>query len=152
MSEKQSVVNRIINCKKAKCSEENIRVKRYVPKTYNNRRVLRILIRTVVAVFVILIIVFVSLFFGLRKYVVYSADGMIRLEIPFLMDETPPEPNGTDNADNAGYEDSTADNPNPINAERTDDSNNKDDAADRETSGDGDKDTDDGADRDTNGD
>ena len=79
----------------------------------------------------------------LFRSVVYSADGMIRLEIPFLMDETPPEPNGTDNADNAdnaGYEDSTADNPNPINAERTDDSNNKNDGADK------------GADRDTNGD
>ena len=127
-------------------------MKRYVPKTYNNRRVLRIFIRTVVAVFVILIIAFVSLFFGLRKYVVYSADGMIRLEIPFLMDEAPSEPNSTNNAGNSSYEDNTADNPNPINAERTDDSNNKDDAADRETSGDGDKDTDDGADRDTNGD
>ena len=66
-------------------------MKRYVPKTYNNRRVLRIIIRVVVAVTVVTVILFVSLFFGLRKYVVYSADGKIRLEIPFLMEDTPPQ-------------------------------------------------------------
>ena len=75
-------------------------MKRYVPKTYNNRRVLRILIRAVVAVLLISIVVFVSLFFGLRKYVVYSADGLIRLEIPFLMDEITTETGGNGNPEN----------------------------------------------------
>ena len=75
-------------------------MKRYVPKTYNNRRALRIIIRTGVAVLLISIVVFVSLFFGLRKYVVYSADGMIRLEIPFLMDEASTEPNDSGNVNN----------------------------------------------------
>ena len=62
---------------------------RYVPKTYNNRRILRMLIRIVTSVALVAAILFVSLFFWLKdKYVKYYPDGTIRLEIPFLMDET----------------------------------------------------------------
>ena len=59
---------------------------RYVPKTYYNRRLLRIVFRTVVAVALAAVALFISLFFGLQKYIVPSVDG-IRLEIPWLMDE-----------------------------------------------------------------
>ena len=59
---------------------------RYVPKTYYNRRLLRIVFRTVVAVLLTAVVLFISLFFGLQRYIVPSADG-IRLEIPWFMDE-----------------------------------------------------------------
>ena len=59
---------------------------RYVPKTYNNRRLLRIIFRSVVAVMLVAVVLFISLFFGLQKYIVPSVDG-IKLEIPWLMDE-----------------------------------------------------------------
>ena len=55
---------------------------RYVPKTYNNRRLLRILINTVITIIVSIIVLFLALFFILRNYVV---DGV--LEIPWLVEE-----------------------------------------------------------------
>ena len=67
---------------------------RYVPKTYNNRRILRIIVRTIISVFFAAIILFILLFFGLRQYEEYTADG-VRLEIPFLMDEPIAEEEGT---------------------------------------------------------
>jgi len=64
--------------------------RRYVPKTYNNRRLIRIVIRLVMTAALVAVILFVSLFFWLKeKYARYNPDGTIRLEIPFLMDETP---------------------------------------------------------------
>ena len=61
---------------------------RYVPKTYNNRRILRMLIRIVTSVALVAVIAFVSLFFWLKdKYAVHYPDGTFRLEIPFLMEE-----------------------------------------------------------------
>ena len=56
--------------------------KRYVPKTYNNHRLFRLAIRTVVSVALAAVILFLLLFFGLRGY--YN-DG--RVEIPWLMDD-----------------------------------------------------------------
>ena len=56
--------------------------KRYVPKTYNNRRLLRIIAGSVASVFVALLVLFLLLFFLLEGYYV---DG--RLEIPWLMDD-----------------------------------------------------------------
>ena len=60
---------------------------RYVPKTYNNRRLLRIIIGTVVSVTLAVMILFVVLFFSLRPYFVTYEDGTQRLEIPWLMQE-----------------------------------------------------------------
>ena len=60
-------------------------MRRYVPDTYNNRRALRVIIGIFVSLIAAAAILFVSLFFGLWKYVVYTDDG-IRLEIPILMD------------------------------------------------------------------
>ena len=69
---------------------------RYVPKTYNNRRVLRIILRLIITVTLTAVILFILLFFGLRQYEVHTEDG-IRLEIPFLMDN-PPTDAGTRSA------------------------------------------------------
>jgi len=60
--------------------------KRYVPKTYNNRRFLRIALGAVVSVTLAAVIIFLLLFFALESY---WNDG--RLEIPWLMDEAIPE-------------------------------------------------------------
>ena len=56
--------------------------RRYVPKTYNNRRLLRIILGTVVSVVVTAVVLFLLLFFVLENYYI---DG--RLEIPWLIDE-----------------------------------------------------------------
>lgn len=61
--------------------------KRYVPKTYNNRRALRILLGAVISTALAAVVIFISLFFWLSMYQVPSADGGVRLEIPWLMDE-----------------------------------------------------------------
>jgi len=55
---------------------------RYVPKTYNNRRVLRIILGTVTTLALSVVILFLILFFVFQRYVV---DG--QLVIPGLLDE-----------------------------------------------------------------
>jgi len=57
---------------------------RYVPKTYNNRRVLRVIIGTFITIVLSFVILFLILFFVFQAYVV---DG--QLEIPWL-DDPPP--------------------------------------------------------------
>jgi hypothetical protein len=54
---------------------------RYVPKTYNNRRVLRIILSTIATIALSAVILFLMLFFILQRY---EVDG--RLEIPWLTD------------------------------------------------------------------
>jgi len=56
--------------------------KRYVPKTYNNRKLLRIVLGTIVSVLVILVVLFLFLFFILEGYYVDE-----RLEIPWLTND-----------------------------------------------------------------
>ena len=60
---------------------------RYVPKTYNNRRFLRIIFRIVVTVTLTALVLFIVLFFALQSYKKPNEDGTIRLEIPWLMDD-----------------------------------------------------------------
>ncbi|MCL2426373.1 MAG: hypothetical protein FWD05_08550 [Oscillospiraceae bacterium] len=55
---------------------------RYVPKTYNNRRILRIIVNIVITVIVSVIVLFLTLFFILESHVV---DG--ELEIPWLVED-----------------------------------------------------------------
>jgi len=57
---------------------------RYVPKTYNNRRVLRIILWAFITLVLSVVILFLILFFIFQGYVV---DG--KLEIPWL-DDPPP--------------------------------------------------------------
>lgn len=59
--------------------------KRYVPKTYNNRRVIRAIALTVMSVALAAVILFLLLFFGLKQY---EHDG--KLEIPWLIEEPKP--------------------------------------------------------------
>ena len=56
--------------------------RRYVPKTYNNRRLLRVIFGTVVSVALAAVILFLLMFFVLEHY--YDGD---RLDIPWLLDE-----------------------------------------------------------------
>ena len=62
---------------------------RYVPKTYNNRRVLRIIVGTAITIALSVVILFLMLFFIFQGYVI---DG--QLEIPWLTEDnsTPPPP------------------------------------------------------------
>jgi len=66
---------------------------RYVPKTYNNKRILRIIISTVITLALSVVILFLILFFVFQRYV--DDDG--QLNIPGLTDEhvpitpTPPD-------------------------------------------------------------
>ena len=65
---------------------------RYIPNTYNNHRAARILVRVLVCVLIALVITAVAMFFGLRRYIVYTEDGL-RLEIPWLEEtEDTPSP------------------------------------------------------------
>jgi hypothetical protein len=59
--------------------------KRYVPKTYYNRRLLRVILGTIVSVALAIVIMFVLLFFVLEEY---YEDG--RLQIPWLTSDTVP--------------------------------------------------------------
>ena len=56
--------------------------KRYVAKTYNNKRALRIFLGTVLGVVVAAVIAFLVLFIVLEPYWIDN-----RLQIPWLMDE-----------------------------------------------------------------
>ena len=56
---------------------------RYVPKTYNNRRTLRIIVGTVITLAVSTVVLFLVLFFVFNRYFV---DG--QYVIPWLMEET----------------------------------------------------------------
>jgi len=58
--------------------------RRYVPKTYNNRRLLRLIIGMGITFALSIVILFLSLFFIFSRYVV---DGQIIL--PWLIDEMP---------------------------------------------------------------
>ena len=62
---------------------------RYVPRTYNNRRLLRIIIGIILSSAIALAFLFVALFFGLQGHLVSTPDGPV-LEIPFLMEDPPP--------------------------------------------------------------
>jgi uncharacterized protein YqgC (DUF456 family) len=60
--------------------------RRYVAKTYNNRRALRIIFGTIIGVLVAIVATFLILFFTLERYIVHTDDGSVKLEIPWLMD------------------------------------------------------------------
>ena len=60
--------------------------RRYVPRTYNNKRALRILIGAFFGVIIAFLATFLILFFALERYIVYTDDGAVKLEIPWLMD------------------------------------------------------------------
>jgi len=74
---------------------------RYVPKTYNNRRILRLIVGAVITVALSIVILFLILFFIFRGY---EVEG--RLEIPWLIDDAEPTlpPQETDRKNDEGEE------------------------------------------------
>jgi len=62
--------------------------RRYVPKTYKNRRVLRFIFGSITFVALAAVILFLILFFALQNYVVHYPDGTVRLEHPWIMDDS----------------------------------------------------------------
>jgi len=70
---------------------------RYVPKTYNNRRALRIILGAFIALALSVVILFLVLFFILDNYVI---DG--QLEIPWLDGDTVPAVTSEPPVDPAG--------------------------------------------------
>jgi len=65
---------------------------RYVPKTYNNRRVLRIVLSTIIIIIFVSLVLFLVLFFALQQYVV---EGQLMFpagqDAPPLPTPIPPE-------------------------------------------------------------
>jgi len=62
-------------------------MRRYVPKTYYNRRFLRIIFRSVISVVVAVVLIFIILFFVIGNYMTPDEDGTRSLDIPWLVDE-----------------------------------------------------------------
>ena len=62
---------------------------RYVPNTYKNRRAVRVILKSLLVLVIIVVVFTIALFFGLRRYIVYTPEGL-RLEAPWLEEETPP--------------------------------------------------------------
>jgi hypothetical protein len=56
-------------------------------KTYHSRRPLKIFIRALLITIAALIVIAVCIFFGFRKYIVYTPGG-VRLDIPILREDT----------------------------------------------------------------
>lgn len=59
-------------------------------RIYRGRRPAKIIITTILILLVVLIFLAVTIFFGFRKYIVYTNDG-IRLEVPWLEEDSPSE-------------------------------------------------------------
>ncbi len=66
-------------------------MKRGYPRTYRSRRPLKIILTVLISLIAALIILSVTLFFGLRKYIVYDEDNTLHLEIPWLEEDMPPD-------------------------------------------------------------
>ena len=57
------------------------------PKVYRSYKPLKIVILSLIAAIVLFIIIFISAFFGLQKYIVYDDDG-VRLDLPWREETT----------------------------------------------------------------
>ena len=57
---------------------------RYVPGTYNNRRVLRVIFGTIFTVALMAVILFIVLFIALEHYIDHTEEGELFLDIPWL--------------------------------------------------------------------
>jgi len=63
-------------------------MKRNYPRTYRSRRPLKIAFTILLFLVIAAVVLTVSLFFGLRQYVVYDQEGNLHLEIPWLEEDT----------------------------------------------------------------
>lgn len=64
-------------------------MKHKYPRTYRSRRPLKIFLTVLTSLILAAVILIVSLYFGLRQYIVYDQDGILHLEIPWLAEDTP---------------------------------------------------------------
>lgn len=64
-------------------------------KTYRSFRPVKVIFTTIVLVLLTLLLLAVAIFFGFRKYIVYTTDGL-RLDIPWLQEVSPGVSDGTD--------------------------------------------------------
>jgi hypothetical protein len=64
-------------------------MKRKYPRTYRSRRPLKIIFTVLISLIIAAVVLTVSLFFGLRQYIVYDENGKLHLEIPWLEEESP---------------------------------------------------------------
>ncbi|HHT16365.1 MAG TPA: hypothetical protein GXZ77_01405 [Papillibacter sp.] len=68
--------------------------KRAYPRVYRSYRPLKILLKILLYLLVVLIIGTVVLFFALRRYIRYTPDNTLYLEIPWLGYNVPETPEG----------------------------------------------------------
>ena len=61
---------------------------RYVPNTYKNRRAARVVVKLLVGLVIAVVVLTIALFFGLRRYIVYTPEGL-KLEVPWLEETAP---------------------------------------------------------------
>lgn len=59
-------------------------MRRSPPRTYRHVRPLRAILTAFICIILAAVIIFTSLFFGLKKYIVYTDGGDLRLDIPWL--------------------------------------------------------------------
>ena len=65
-------------------------------RIYRSRRPLKMVLTVLFALAAALIILAVGIFFGFRRYIVYTSDG-VRLDVPWLQEVEEPElPAGTE--------------------------------------------------------
>jgi hypothetical protein len=64
-------------------------MKHKYPKTYRSRRPLKIILTVFITLVIAAVILTASLFFGLRRYIVYDQAGNLHLEIPWLEEDRP---------------------------------------------------------------
>lgn len=58
---------------------------RYVPNTYKNHRAARAVAKLMTGLVIVVVVIAIALFFGLRRYIVYTPEGL-KLDIPWLED------------------------------------------------------------------
>ena len=56
---------------------------RYVPNTYKNNRAARVIAKLLIGLVIVVVVFTIALFFGLRRYIVYTPEGL-RLDVPWL--------------------------------------------------------------------
>ncbi len=59
-------------------------MRRSPPRTYGRIRPGRAILTALICIVLAAVIIFTSLFFGLKKYIVYNDAGDLRLDIPWL--------------------------------------------------------------------
>jgi hypothetical protein len=69
--------------------QEGSEMKRKYPKTYRSRQPIKVIFTVLISLILAAVILTVSLFFGLKRYIVYTPDGNLHLEIPWLAEDSP---------------------------------------------------------------